>query len=251
MGSNTSGFQNETDLISALSNKTYVELNDNLKKFIYFLFSQVNNNDQIKCYSGMVGQKPDIIIEINNKRKNVSIKKGSGNSVHQEDIYLFMDFLTTLDISEEAKMELLKYHWADGTTDGSGKIRVSSTEYKAEHQKEIDLINSELNKRELLTKLITRVLFKGKSDRFDEADVVYYGTIDKGHWATKDEIIKYMLNNKFDINSIHFGPLTYQIWNRCLNFNPNTENRRNVMQVKWGSLERDLLIIEKERVENE
>ena len=60
-----------------------------------------------------------------------------------------------------------------------------------------------------------------------------------------------MLNNKFAINSIHFGPLTYQIWNRCLNFNPNTENRRNVMQVKWGSLERDLLIIEKERVENE
>ena len=229
MGSNTSGFQNETDLISALSNKLYAELNDNLKKFISFLFPQVNNNDKIKCYSGMVGQKPDIIIEINNKRKNVSIKKGSGNSVHQEDIDLFMDFLTTLDISEEAKIELLKYHWADGTTDGSGKIRVSSAEYKAEHQKEIDLINSELNKR----------------------DVVYYGTINEGHWATKDEIIKYMLNNKFAINSIHFGPLTYQIWNRCLNFNPNTENRRNVMQVKWGSLERDLLIIEKERVENE
>ena len=251
MGSNTSGFQNETDLISALSNKLYAELNDNLKKFISFLFPQVNNNDKIKCYSGIVGQKPDIIIEINNKRKNVSIKKGSGNSVHQEDIDLFMEFLTTLDISEEAKIELLKYHWADGTTDGSGKIRVSSAEYKAEHQKEIDLINSELNKREPLTKLITRVLFKGKSDKFDGADVVYYGTINEGHWATKDEIIKYMLNNKFAINSIHFGPLTYQIWNRCLNFNPNTENRRNVMQVKWGSLERDLLIIEKERVENE
>lgn len=251
MGSNTSGFQNETDLIGALSNKLYKELNDNLKKFILFLFPEVNNNDKIKCYSGMVGQKPDIIIEINNKRKNISIKKGSGNSVHQEDIDLFMDFLTTLDISEEAKIELLKYHWADGTTDGSGKIRVSSAEYKAEHQKEINLINSELNKKEPLTKLITRVLFRGKSDKFDEADVVYYGTINEGHWATKDEIIKYMLNNKFDINSIHFGPLTYQIWNRCLNFNPNTENRRSVMQVKWGSLERDLLIIEKERVENE
>ena len=37
MGSNTSGFQNETDLISALSNKLYAELNDNLKKFISFL----------------------------------------------------------------------------------------------------------------------------------------------------------------------------------------------------------------------
>lgn len=251
MGSNTSGFQNETDLISALANKYYLNLNNNLKNFISFLFPQVNDYDKIKCYSGMVGQKPDIIIEINNKRKNISIKKGSGNSVHQEDIELFIDFLTTLDISEEAKIELLKYHWADGTTNGSGKIRVSSAEYKAEHQNEIDLINSELNKKETLTKLITRVLFKGKNDEFDEADVVYYGTINKGHWATKNEIIKYMLNNNFDINSIHFGPLTYQIWNRCLNFNPNTENRRNVMQVKWGSLEKDLLIIEKERVENE
>lgn len=251
MGSNTSGFQNETDLINALSNKIYAELNDNLKKFILFLFPQVNTNDKIKCYSGMVGQKTDIIIEVNNNKKNVSVKKGSGNSVHQEDIDLFIDFLTTLDISEEAKIELLRYHWADGTTDGSGSIRVSSAEYKAEHKKEIDLINRELNKRESLIKLITRVLFKGKDKNFDEADVVYYGTINKGHWATKYEIIKYMLNNKFDINSIHFGPLTYQIWNRCLNFNPNTENRRNVMQVKWGSLERDLLIIEKERVENE
>ena len=251
MGSNTSGFQNETDLISALSNKTYAELNDNLKKFVLFMFPQVNINDKIKCYSGTAGQKPDIIIEINNKKKYISVKKGSGNSVHQEDIDLFMDFLTTLDISEKAKIELLKYHWADGTTDGSGKIRVSSAEYKEEHQEEINLINSELNKKEPLTKLINRILFKGKSNTYEEAEIVYYGTINKGHWATKDEIIKYMLNNKFDINSIHFGPLTYQIWNRCLNFNPNTENRRNVMQVKWGSLEKDLLIIEKERVENE
>lgn len=251
MGSNTSGFQNETDLISSLSNNTFEQLNDNLKKFISFLFPQVNKNDKIKCYSGMAGQKPDIIIEINGKKKNVSIKKGSGNSVHQEDIKLFMDFLTTLDVSEEAKIELLKYHWADGTTDGTGKIRISGTEYKIKHQKDINLINSELNKKGPLTKLITRVLFKGKSENFAEADVVYYGTINKGHWATKEEIIKYILNNKFDINSIHFGPLTYQIWNRCLNFNPNTENRRNIMQVKWGSLEKDLLNIEKERVENE
>ncbi len=251
MGSNTSGFQNETDLISALSNKHYSELNDNLENFISFLFPQINNNDNIKCYRGIVGQKPDIVIEINNKKKNVSVKKGNGNSVHQEEIDLFMDFLTSLNISEKAKIELLKYHWADGTTDGSGKIRLSIPEYKSEHQKEIDLINNELNKRESLTELITRVLFKGKSEQFDEVDAIYYGTINEGHWATKDEITRYIINNKFDLNSIHFGPLTYQIWNRCLNFNPNTEKRRNVMQVKWASLERDLIIIEKERVENE
>lgn len=247
MGSNTSGFENETNLMMELSNKSFGQLNENLKKFIKFLYPQINNEDLIKCYSGKAGQKPDITIEINNIKKNVSIKKGSGNSVHQEDIDLFMDFLSSLDISEEAKVELLKYHWADGTTDGSGKIRVSSAEYKSSHEIEINLINKELNKKEPLTKLITRILFKGKSNSFEEADVVYYGNTNNGLWATKEEIIDYMLNNKFNINSIHFGPLTYQIWNRCLNFNPNTENRRNVMQVKWGSLEKDLIIINKER----
>lgn len=247
MGSNTSGFKNEINLVSALENKTWLQLNTNLKNFIFFLFPQINSHDLIKCYNGKVGQKPDIIIEVNNRKKKVSIKKGSGNSVHQEDIDLFIDFLTSLDISEETKIELLRYHWADGTIDGSGKIRISSSEYKTNHKKEIKMINDELNKKETLTKLITRILFKGKSDFFEEADVVYYGNIDKGHWATKQEIIEYMIGRKFSLNSIHFGPLTYQIWNRCLNFNPNTENRRKVMQVKWGSLEKDLIIIERER----
>lgn len=251
MGSNTSGFENETNLIHELSDKTILQLNNNLKKFILFLFPQINDNDLIKCYTGKAGQKPDIIVEVNNIKKKVSVKKGSGNSVHQEDIYLFMNFLTSLDIPENIKTELLKFHWADGTTDGSGKVRISSLEYKKSHEKEIEMINNELNKKESLIKLITRILFKGKNDSFDEVDVIYYGNINKGLWATKTEIINYMISNKFGINSIHFGPLTYQIWNRCLNFNPNTENRRSVMQVKWGSLERDLIIIENERDGNE
>ena len=88
---------------------------------------------------------------------------------------------------------------------------------------------------------------QGKSDDYDIVDALYYGNVNEGHWASKDEIIEYVVNNTFNLNSIHFGPLTYQIWNRCLNFNPNTENRRRVMQVKWGSLLNDLLIIERNR----
>ena len=251
MGSNKSGFQNEVKLISSLHNKSFQQLNDNLKKFILFLFPQVKRNDKIKCYCGKAGQKPDIIIEINNEKKLVSVKNGSGNSVHQEDISVFMDFLKSLGVSKETRMELLKFHWADGTLDGSGKKRVSSVKYKSEHKKEIDLINSELNKKELLTKIINRVLFKGRCEDFEEACAIYYGDEKEGHWATREEIIKYILNSKPNLKSVHFGPLTYQIWNRCLNFNPKTEIRRNTMQVKWSSIERDLLNIEKERIENE
>ena len=200
MGSNTNGFENESNLIDYLNGKRYFELNDNFKKFIRFIFGEVNKESKIKACSGKSGQKPDLIIEIDDVKKYVSVKVGTGNSVHQEEIEMFMNFLNTLPISEVSKIELLKFHWADGTYDGTGKIRVSSAEYKKEHA---------------------------------------------------EEIINYILNNSFSNNSIHFGPLSYQIWNRCLNFNPNTEDRRNVMQIKWGSLAADLLIIESERNESE
>ncbi len=39
------------------------------------------------------GQKPDMIITINNVIKRISIKKGTGNSVHQEKVDVFVEFL--------------------------------------------------------------------------------------------------------------------------------------------------------------
>ena len=251
MGSNTNGFENESNLIDYLNGKRYFELNDNFKKFIRFIFGEVNKESKIKACSGKSGQKPDLIIEIDDVKKYVSVKVGTGNSVHQEEIEMFMNFLNTLPISEVSKIELLKFHWADGTYDGTGKIRVSSAEYKKEHAEEIKLINREVNKKEVLPIIINRVLFQGKSNLYEPAEYIYYGDINMGQWASKEEIINYILNNSFSNNSIHFVPLSYQIWNRCLNFNPNTEDRRNVMQIKWGSLAADLLIIESERNESE
>lgn len=251
MGNNSSGFQNETNIIDALNNKKITELNTNLKKFIKFLFPDIDNNSIISAISGKKGQKPDLIIEINNTKKYVSVKKGSGNSVHQEDVDLFMNFLTSLNIPLNIKIELLKYHWADGTTDGTGKIRVSSADYKKEHENEINLINDSLNKPDILKALVNRILFKGVEDSNELVDVIYYGKVEEGIWATREEIINYISNHSFSNNSIHFGPLSYQIWNRCLNYNPKTEDRRNTMQVKWGSLEVDLKNIEMERDSNE
>ena len=146
---------------------------------------------------------------------------------------------------------MLKYHWSDGSTDGSGKIRVSSHDYKLAHQEQIDLINKGLNEPNILRRIVDRILFQGKSDEYDRAEYIYHGNIDNGKWASDKEVFKYIENNEFNINSVHFGPLTYQIWNSCLNHNPRTENRRNIMQSKWGSLMIDLINIERERNNNE
>ena len=83
MGSNTNGFQNETDIIGYLNESTYNSLNDNMKKFIKFLYPSVKDNDIVYAGSGINGQKPDMIINVNNDKKYISIKIGTGNSVHQ------------------------------------------------------------------------------------------------------------------------------------------------------------------------
>ena len=251
MSSNLDGFQNECDLINYLNGKQYKDLNENMKSFIKFMYPNINDIDIINAIPGKSGQKPDIEIIINQQSKMISVKKGSGNSVHQENVDLFMDFLTSLNVDINVKIELLKYHWSDGSTDGSGKIRVSSSEYKRANQRQIELINKELNEPNILRKIVNRILFQGKNNNYDRAEYIYHGNVNNGKWASDKEVFQYIENNEFDINSVHFGPLTYQIWNSCLNHNPRTENRRNVMQSKWGSLMIDLINIERDRNNNE
>ena len=247
MEDNTSGFQNENELIGYLNNEKIKKMNNNLKEFILFLFGDISEESIVQAIPGKGGQKPDMIITANGKVRKISIKKGSGNSVHQENIDVFTEFLTSIDIPSEIINKLLKFHWGDGTSDGTGTKRVSSSEYKKEFLKEIDIINEEFNKEKNIKHFINRFILQGKLEEYDEVDVVYYGNINDGHWASKNEIIDYITNNIFNIDTVHFGPLTYQIWNRCLNFNPKTENRRKIMQVKWGSLLNDLLNIERNR----
>lgn len=247
MGSNKSGFKNENTLIESLNNKKVRDLNENLKKFIYFLFENIDDNDQVFACEGKKGQKPDMVVKVKDITKNISIKIGNGNSVHQENISLFTNFLNSIGISQELIFELLKFHWGDNTLDGTGKIRISGSDYKREHPDKIDLINKEINKGEFLSKFVNRFLFQGKSFEYDGVDAIYYGDSVSGHWATKDEIINYINLNDFNSNSVHFGPLNYQIWNRCLNFNPKMEDRRQVMQIKWPTLLKDLVNIERKR----
>lgn len=247
MGDNTSGFENEDELIEYLNSKRIKDLNSNMKDFIFFIFGNIDEENIIQATSGKSGQKPDMIITINNVIKRISIKKGTGNSVHQEKVDVFVEFLESINISNETINKLLKFHWGDGTSDGTGSQRISSSDYKQQFPEEIEMINKEFNKEKNIKEFIYRFIMQGKSDDYDIVDALYYGNVNEGHWASKDEIIEYVVNNIFSLDSIHFGPLTYQIWNRCLNFNPNTENRRRVMQVKWGSLLNDLLIIERNR----
>ena len=89
-GDNSSGFANENEIIDYLNNTKYVDnLNSNFKAFLSFLFSQNLNGKTVSAYKPTGQVKPDIGIIIDENEKYVSVKKGSGNSVHQEQLVEF------------------------------------------------------------------------------------------------------------------------------------------------------------------
>lgn len=248
LGDNSDGFANEIEIIDYL-NKTrlFDNLNNNFKVFLEFLFNENLTGKTIFSYKPEKQVKPDIAIIINNNTKYVSVKKGSGNSVHQEKLKEFEKFLDNCNISKKIIEYLKEFHYGDGSIDGTGKLRIKATQWQKENFEKIKMINSSFNTQNMLRKFFDRFLFVGNIPGAPIVDVIYHGNIEKGLWANKTEIINYLLNNPVSSTTVHFSNLTYQVWNRNLKFNPNTEDRRHIMQVKWTSITKDFINITKNR----
>ena len=114
-------------------------------------------------------------------------------------------------------------------------------EYKINNQEKIDLINKYLNNKDILNKAIDRFIIKGNISE-EEIDAIIYGVTDDFMWIKKDDIKNIILSKK-DIysTSVHFGPLTIQTLNRCLNYNKKYDKKRYCIQVKWYNLADDII----------
>lgn len=235
------GYINELYFVNYLNGKKVKNLNIMFLELIEKLFKNINKEDIIKSWKNPFLQKTDIFIKINNEIKRISIKSGIKNSIHVEPISEFIHFLIENKIEKYYIISYLKYHYADGTTNGSGIKRISANEYKKTNQKGIDLLNKRLNNKELINKVIERFILKGNND-IHLVDALIYGFYNDFIYITKDEI-KEIVNNKMNLYStgVHFGPLSCQPLNRCLNYNPKYEKSRYCIQIKWYSLFDDIL----------
>jgi len=244
VGDNSSGFQNETDLVTALDNKHFKEINSNLQNFIHFICDNVSESDIILCKK-IGGQcKCDLEISVKSTLFHLSLKKGSGNSVHQEPIDTFITHLKdTVPMSGSIEDFLKFFVWGDGTTDGSGekKDRLSASEIKNRYPEKIEAITSFfLANRE---SLLHRFLFSGIEDNVP-VDGLYYGTSKKGLWAWSKEIKDFMRSQN-NTSPLSIYNLSFQAWNRAIN--GTSEHKRGVVQLKWASLERNLQSIKENR----
>lgn len=235
------GELNEIDFVKYLNNKKYCELNIMHQIFLNDLFKNIGNNDTIICKKNKYKTKTDIFISINGIQKRISIKMGYNNSVHVEPISSFIHFLIENNIDRKIIIEYLKYHYADGSTNGTGINRISSKEYKMKHQKEVDEINNSFNNVELVKKAINRFVIQGRNSKY-EIDAIVYGTINDFLWIKKEDIYKILLK-KMNIYStgIHFSSLFCQPQDRCLNNNLKYDKKRYCVQIKWYSLFDDII----------
>ena len=169
---------------------------------------------------------------------------GKRNSVHCESIKKFVKFLETINISKTIIKEILKFQYADGTLNGTGKHRLSTAEYKNENKESIDIINKELNRDYVIKSVVNRFIVQGTQHQTHKIDLLLYGTPDDFFFITPKEIHEYM-QSKINVQSstIHLANLTLQPLSRVLNYKENMEYMRNWIQIKWYNLEDNVIEI--------
>ena len=240
---NSNGITNEIAFQKIFNKKIVKELNSQFQELLYSLFDDLKEEDYIECWPSKFKEKADIKIKIKGNIKGISIKMGESNSVHHEHINSLSNYLLSIGVSNTIVNELRSYIF--GIING---IQVNAENYKKEKQKEIIQIKKALGDFYVKINLIIRFLWKGKETQLFDADAIIHGTPQNFLWATKSEVLEYLINYPND-NSTHvkIGPLFIQCQNRNLNQNISSMYAEEYIQVKWYSLRKDLYFITKNR----
>lgn len=231
-----SGKQNELEFVKYLNNKKISDLNILMLELLETLFKNVDYDSVVRAWLNPNPQKTDFFIKVNHDIRRISLKIGDKNSVHVEPISEFIHFLICNNIERDIIIKYLKYHYADGSTNGKGQTRLSVTEYKKDHQKEIDEINSAFVDEQFIKSAIYRFVLKGRNSN-TEIDALIYGSIDDFFYLTKEDIINLIFSKKNNYaTGVHIGPLFIQPQSRNLQNKLGYENCRYSVQVKWFNL---------------
>ena len=204
------------------------------RKFLLANFPYINNDMKISAYVNFERTKEDIWIKVGKVKKSISIKMGKCNTVHNEYIYNFTNFLEQEKVPLKIINIMLDYFFADGTINGSGERKLTFTDYKLKIKRKIRKVNKYFMRNEdLLIKLINRFVI-------GNTDILIHGTIDNFTYITKNETIKLLISMKKKPSStIHFSKLIFASKGR------NNDIDKFIVQIKWYNLADDIAKIRK------
>ena len=244
---NTSiGIINEEKLCEAINDKTFDELNENLRCFMYYLFPTVDKQKRFKCFQTENFIKPDICIYQGKQFKYVSVKYGQSETLHNENIRTFIDFLKECKISDESIETYLLYHYGDGTTDGTGKERLSSIEVRYRYHDRIRKMNDEFNAtKQFIKRFAERVLFQGVNPDASKAEFIYHGDVEYATFVSRNQFMRHIEMKNWDYMQycIHVGPFVVRPHARYTNKEIRNEALRHTVSVNYPRFVEDLLYI--------
>ena len=239
-------FMTEKMFVYELNDKHLFDLNKNLSYFVKHMFPTIKDDDIIKCEFVKGFQKPDVVVSVGEEKKYVSVKSYKARLVHSEYLSTFIPFLREIGMPEDDIQFLLKWHYGDDTTDGSGIDHYDYEELRYRYRHEIKKFNFNLlEKKDLIKKLIYRCLFKGSKPEKIEADYIYHGTVDMGYFCTKRQIFTHIDNRKWGfMNNPHIGPLQFRAHIRGKKFeDEEKEKERHQIYLWWANLGDDIKFI--------
>lgn len=233
------GIKNEIDFANLMDNKLIRQLPEDLQDLICTLFNNVDINSRVECWKSSYYEKADIKLKINNEIKGISIKTGHDCSMHQESIIKLFPYLTKIGF-ENSTLGVLE-DFLDGYVNGE---RVNSSIYIKYNSEKIQILKTKLNNYYVKVNLIIRFIFQGTEIQNYDCDAIIYGYPSDFIWATKNEILKYLIEfSTKETEYLNFSALNIKSYDRNLQNNPRKLNKQKEIQVKWHTLEEDLKTI--------
>ena len=191
--------------------------------------------------------KTDFVIEYGDRVKNISMKSGRAEVVHNEILKNFIEFLREFKISEQTLETICLFHYGDGTIDGTGEKRKPYREIVYELGDRTALANAELNKDiGIVAEVVRRCVFKGSDADNLEADALYFGDMFYGTVVTKNQIMKHVRRRSFDYyDNLHIGPLLLRPDARYVDKDITYQRKRDRIVAYWPNLAADVDYIAK------
>ena len=242
----TIGIENEEKMCLSFNNKNYYELNKNLQLLAYYLFPRLDKEKNFRCFQTENFIKPDICISQESEMKYVSLKYGQSETLHNENIKTFVNFLRDSNISEETIETYLLYHYGDGTTDGTGKRRMSSIEARFAYDDRIRKMNEEFNNsKTFIKKAAERFMFQGVNPDANKAEYIYHGDPEYGVFCSRNQFMRHIekKNWEYMTTCVHIGPFVIRPHARYSNKEILNESHRHTVVVNYPRFVQDLIYI--------
>ena len=241
------GFKIENWIIQEINGRRLSDVSVELQKIIKVMGYAISIADSFSAFKKEgrgLAKKTDITIFKNGQPfSRLSVKSGSGNSVHQENIFQFVEFLNAIGANKNEIDALLFFHWGDGTRDGSGRVtnRLNAREIKSRFPEVISVVDGLIEKFKI--QIVTRAL-QGDIDGTEPEYLLYCGNSESKQRFLVSSLAKVIeFHNQIpeESSTIKIGNLNLQNWNRCLMGQENTSHKhRNDIQFKWVSMLRDM-----------